>query len=212
VVDANNVNHVDGVNAHKGDEMKIKYKGFLVGRGLAPFDGVVIIADGCKIKCKGCYTRDFKKMESKEDYPHNIIDLAHEVAIAYKRDFDGIIFSGLEWSEQPLELLELCKEASKCDLKIMIYTGLDFNEFYQTIGKAVLSTTNPKDFEAIYGDDDLAFFELLGRVTLDNYIPNDYWLKCGKYDREKASSGADQFGVVLASENQSIYLIKKAEK
>lgn len=212
MVVVNNVNHVDGVNAHKEDDMLVKYKGFKVEEGVAPFNGVIIMANGCKIKCKGCNCKDLKKLPSKEDYPHHIIDLAHEVSMAYEQDFEGIILSSLEWSEQPLEMLELCKEASKCDLKIMIYTGLDFNEFFQVIGNTVLSSTNPIGFDAIYGEDDKAFFELLGRVTLDTYIPNDYWIKCGRYDRDKPSSGADQFGIELASENQTVYLIKKAEK
>lgn len=51
---------------------------------------------------------------------------------------EGIILGGLEWSEQPFELIHLVREAVNRHLKVMIYTGLTYELFSQKIPIAKL--------------------------------------------------------------------------
>ena len=46
---------------------------------------------------------------------------------------DGIILGGLEWSEQPDDMIALISCAAAAQLKVMIYTGLTVEEFYRGI-------------------------------------------------------------------------------
>lgn len=46
---------------------------------------------------------------------------------------DGIILGGLEWSEQPDDMIALISCATAAQLKVMVYTGLTEEEFYRRI-------------------------------------------------------------------------------
>lgn len=170
----------------------------------APFTGALVSAKGCKQKCTGCFNRHLKKEPT-------IALLAEEVIGEVQSNpiNEGIIFGGLEWSEQPLELLELAKLADEVGLQVMIYTGLELIEFYKTIGTAVYETQlGRKITEA---DLPVGFFEgflsTLGSVALDFNTPSGYFLKCGRYDKTKKGEIV-LFGVTLSSTNQTIFHIK----
>lgn len=185
--------------------MKIRYKTIEHERTEdAPFVGALISAIDCKFKCKGCFNRDIKKLPT-------LTKNAEEIIAEIKSNVfnEGIIFGGLEFSEQPLELLELCKLAAQAKLKIMIYTGCALEQFHARLGKACAKSLNypiPKDT-----DIDL-LHSWIGSQMLDYYIPDTYYIKCGQYDKDKLVPDKIQFGVTLASENQVIYEIKGVEK
>lgn len=187
--------------------MKIRIKGIEHGvEGVAPFTGAVVQSVGCKMKCKGCSTRHLKKEKTLKVEAEDIVN-----EILSNSANQGIILSGLEWSEQPMELLELAKVSAKHDLIIMIYTGCDILEFYDRIGRAIYQDTTGTELTV----DKMAegFFEgflaTLGASSLDFFTPEGYFLKCGVYDRDDpADEDYGKFGVHLSSNNQKIYKIK----
>lgn len=183
----------------------MKIKGIYYGETtLSPFKATVLSAPTCKIKCKGCNSRALKKLP---DIEISIDEIFERV---FSAEDEGIVFSGLEWSESPLELLELCRECSKRNLKVMIYTGLDFLDFFVTLGKSVYSTTKTKGlFEmGIINENDPNFYAIIGKSMLDAYVPNDYYLKVGSYKRELPSFVDEIYEITLTSSNQTIILIK----
>lgn len=187
----------------------VKYK-FIVHERTedAPFVGALICANGCNIKCKGCFNKDLKKLPAIEESVEDIIQQVKENIFN-----EGIILGGLEWSEQPLELVQLAQTASDANLKVMIYTGLTFNDFYTRIGQACYEQYLTECI--INGEDILQTeetYNMVGRMLLDYYITEDYYIKCGSYDREQLVPDRVHFGVKLASENQNIYYIKKVEE
>lgn len=103
----------------------IVYKGIEHERlGDAPFIGALIIAAQCSGNCPGCFNQHVK-----ED--PNIFDTAEGIIRAVKANHfnEGIILGGLEWSEQPFDLLELIAVAKVNDLEVIVYTRrteLDF--------------------------------------------------------------------------------------
>ena len=50
----------------------------------------------------------------------------------------GIILGGLEWSNQPEELVELINLAKTNGLEVMVYTGLNEDEFYNVVNKSMI--------------------------------------------------------------------------
>jgi len=91
--------------------------------GDAPFVGALICAKECYFNCTNCINEDVKRLPTKEAAASAI------VAEVKQNPFNtGIILSGLEWSEQICEAIELAKEAQKAGLKAMLYTGLKWDE------------------------------------------------------------------------------------
>jgi len=170
----------------------------------APFVGAVISAIGCNFKCKGCFNRDLKKLPT-------IVSTAKEIIeeVISNPFNEGIIFGGLEWSEQPDELIELIKEAVKENLKIMIYTGCDFDEFHIRIGQAAFKKYNQSSGLSKV---DLVAFKLAGNLILQALIKGDYYIKTGTYDRTDLVDNNIPFGVKLVSKNQTMFLIKGEKK
>ncbi len=185
----------------------IKYKTITHGvTDVAPFVGAVICAIDCKIKCKGCNTRSFKKLPTKKGLASDIL-----LEITSHKENDGVILGGLEWSHQVTDMLTILELASEANLKIMIQTGLDILDFFQTIGVSRYEDAQKVKIDVTADNFDKAFFQTLGAVIVDFYTPNGYFLKCGKYDRENlAPEDYTAFGVHLASTNQKIYEIKES--
>lgn len=119
---------------------------------------------------------------------------------------EGIILAGLEWTLQPMEMIELCKVANKNGLKIMIYTGCGLEEFYKRIGKSIIRYTGGD-----VPDDDLSVQTMVGRVALDYFVPDTYYIKTGTYDKDNKDDNYYSLGIKLSSKNQMVYEIKKSE-
>lgn len=192
--------------------MLIRHKGIIHERSEdSNFIGALISAIDCKFKCKGCFNRHLKTMPYRVDDSEDIIR-----EISSNPFNEGIILGGLEWSLQPIELLELVALASKKGLKVMIYTGCELKEFHTRIGKACFSKVKPK-IDGV----DILNFDLFGEITdvsrehiqnvagsmiLDYYIKGEYYIKTGKYERD-LQCDKENFGVKLSSENQIVYKI-----
>lgn len=104
--------------------------------GDAPFVGALIIAAQCTGNCEGCFNQHVKEEPNKFD------TTTHLLALVRANPFnEGIILGGLEWSEQPEDMLDLIKEALGYQMKVMIYTRLTedvfLNKFPELIGKGV---------------------------------------------------------------------------
>lgn len=108
----------------------IRYK--LIERerfGDAPFVGVLISAISCNINCEKCFNQHIK------DLPILLIDSDSIINEVLLNPFEkGIIFGGLEWSNQPKELIKLSTKAKKYGLEVMIYTGLSEYDFDLKVG------------------------------------------------------------------------------
>jgi organic radical activating enzyme len=172
----------------------------------APFVGALIVASDCKIKCKECFNRDLKKMETKKDTAQNIIK-----EVLSNPFNEGIILAGLEWSSTPEDLVELVTEADKQGLKIMIYTGLELGEFEMKIGKTCCNKVGIKDLPKDYHDTNM-MYACIGGMVLDNAIHNDYYIKTGAYAKELKVTDREAFGVKLATSNQNVIKIQKTEE
>lgn len=173
----------------------------------APFVGALICANDCKFGCKGCINNAVKRQPTMRLEADEIIKQVR--ADPFNQ---GIILAGLEWSLQPLEMVELSKLASEAGLQVMIYTGCDLNEFYRRIGEAVTIQTKQTDYvEKVALGNPSDIYDVIGRMTLDNAIPEDYYIKCGRYDKQLRVNDNVQFGVRLATSNQRIYKIRKGE-
>ncbi len=94
----------------------------------APFVGALISAIDCHIGCKDCFNQHLKCRPTIYSTPQMIINEVKSNIFN-----EGMIFAGLEWSEQPTELISLVKECLNSDLKVMIYTGLSFKEFFKRV-------------------------------------------------------------------------------
>lgn len=188
-------------------DTKIRYKGIEHERTEdAPFVGALIIAPTCKFKCNGCFNRNLKKVP-------DIINTAKEIIDAVKENpfNEGIVLGGLEWSESPLELLELVKEASERGLKIMIYTGCnDLSMFHSRLGEACARKTGRNIKRK--NDYDYLIYPQIGSQMLDHYIISDYYIKTGRYDSGQKVEERVHFGVNLATMNQNIYKIERVKE
>jgi organic radical activating enzyme len=118
--------------------MYIRYKG--IEHGIvtdAPFIGARICAIGCQKHCPGCFNQHLIDIPYAEAYPEDII-----AEIKKKPLNRGIIFGGLEWTEQPDELCVLINLALRRELKVMIYTHksiTDFTrDFPELVGQPIL--------------------------------------------------------------------------
>lgn len=188
--------------------MQIRYKSITHERTEdAPFIGALICSTDCKFGCKGCINNSIKRQ------PTLRLEACEIIQQVLSNPFNkGIILAGLEWSLQPLELVELSKLASESGLQVMIYTGCDLNEFYRRIGEAITKDSKRTDYvEKVSLGDPSDMYDVIGRMALDNAIPEDYYIKCGRYDKELKVLDNVQFGVRLSTSNQKIYKIAKGE-
>lgn len=146
----------------------IRYK--LIERerfGDAPFVGCFVSAISCELNCKSCFNQHIKNMDTFEIEPIEIVNMIKS------NPFEkGIILGGLEWSNQPQELIELVNLAKQNSLEVMVYTGLTEDEFYKAVDKSKL--------------------------------PNDVYIKFGRYVESDKQVINIQYGIKLASENQYI--------
>jgi organic radical activating enzyme len=167
----------------------------------SPFVGALISAVSCDKKCKGCNTRDYKKLKTiikdSEEIIKEVID---------NKNNTGIILSGLEWSLQPMEMLMLIECAVKNGLKIFISTGYSLEEFHSRIGLAVSGNLNVNSF---IGKDLIHMYAMIGAMTLNHYIEDDYYIKSGSYNNTLLEKNRVHFGVKLSSSNQNIYKIER---
>lgn len=107
----------------------ISYKGIIHERAEdAPFMGALIIATSCSNRCRGCFNQHLKDAEAYLRYANEVIKEVKQNPFN-----DGIILGGLEWSEQPDDMIALISCAAAAQLKVMIYTGLTEKEFYRRI-------------------------------------------------------------------------------
>jgi len=91
----------------------------------APFIGAILIANTCHRGCTGCINEYLKDDATLyEMTATKIIDEVKKNGLN-----EGIILSGLEWSEQPNDFFDIVLVALNRDLKIMVYTYLEENEF-----------------------------------------------------------------------------------
>ncbi len=105
----------------------IRYKGILHNvLNDAPFIGAIIIANGCNMPCKECINEHLKRDE------YLIYNKTDEILEEVKQNGlnEGIILSGLEWTEQPDALVSLVEAALADNLKVMVYTHhMEFDFF-----------------------------------------------------------------------------------
>lgn len=86
----------------------------------APFIGALICSIICDFNCKNCFNQYWKSSEIFVKCSHKIIKEIKDNPFN-----EGIILSGLEWSNQPQELRNLLYFAKKSNLKTCLYTGLE---------------------------------------------------------------------------------------
>lgn len=135
----------------------------------APFIGALIVANDCSRNCKECFNQDLKQIESTKNAWYEI-----EKKVKSNGLNKGIILGGLEWTEQPNDLLNLMVMARE-DFKVMIYTGLTEEQFLRIPDvKEVLSFNLP------------------------------IYVKYGSYESNNKCENNIYYGVKLASCNQYI--------
>lgn len=84
----------------------------------APFIGGLVIANQCSKDCKGCFNQELKKeIYTVENSSKYIVKSVKNNGLN-----EGIILSGLEWSEKSDDLEEIVNEALDQSLEVMIYT------------------------------------------------------------------------------------------
>lgn len=107
--------------------LQIAYKGIEDERlGDAPFIGALIIANQCYGNCSGCFNQHVKLEQTKYNTSEEILALVRQNPIN-----EGIILGGLEWTDQPEDMLDLVAAAKRAHLEIMIYTRLIESEFFE---------------------------------------------------------------------------------
>lgn len=89
----------------------------------APFIGALISACNCNFNCKNCFNQNLKKAPVINKTLKEIFE-----EICCNKFNKGIIFGGLEWTNQIDELKLLAAAAKNCGLKTMLYTGRIFED------------------------------------------------------------------------------------
>jgi hypothetical protein len=92
----------------------------------APFIGAVIIAKQCFHNCPNCLNEHLKK---QKPIKRNAISIIGEVLDNQLNE--GVILGGLEWTYDPDGLRDLVYTAIKQNLKVMIYTYMNEDQFKQ---------------------------------------------------------------------------------
>ena len=112
----------------------VSYKGIIHERAEdAPFMGALIVATSCSNGCRGCFNQHLKNAETHIRYADEIIKEVKQNPFN-----DGIILGGLEWSEQPDDMIALISCATAAGLEVMIYTGLTEEDFYRRVPRRCL--------------------------------------------------------------------------
>lgn len=96
--------------------------------GDAPFIGALIIAAQCSRNCPGCFNQHVKEEPNRFATAQQIISMVQDNPLN-----EGIILAGLEWSEQPADLVELVKVARCENLQVIVYTSCTEEEFFQIV-------------------------------------------------------------------------------
>lgn len=94
----------------------------------APFVGALLSAIDCHIGCKECFNQHVKLMPTLYSTPKAIVQ-----EVLTNPFNQGMIFAGLEWSEQPQELVMMVRECLEAGLEVMIYTGLSLDVFLKRV-------------------------------------------------------------------------------
>lgn len=103
----------------------IRHRGIVNGITTdAPFIGARINAIDCHHNCPGCFNQELKKEPMYAESANSVIEQVKRCKLN-----SGIILGGLEWSEQPEDLIELVHAARYNNLEVMIYTHLSEAEF-----------------------------------------------------------------------------------
>lgn len=154
--------------------MIIRHKGIYSPRFDAPFIGTLISAISCPFSCEDCINDPLK------DPTFDTIDCDEFLdSIANDPFIDGVIYAGLEWSQQSLELYFLLKGSIKRNLKVILYT------WYPNLDTLCEALPFMKEF-----------------------IGSGIYVKFGKYDNKNLSHSDNvHYGVSLASNNQYISII-----
>ena len=139
----------------------------------APFVGALIIGTTCNQNCVNCFNQHLKNKETLNVNPKFIIDM-----IQLNPFNEGVIFGGLEWSDQEDDLNIILDEIikRKSNLKIMLYTGKKMKDRPNIVNRLC-------EINKVYG--------------------NEVYIKCGPYDKDLIPK--NQNGIILASCNQIIY-------
>ena len=111
--------------------MKINIKGIFHERTEdAPFIGALICADNCYFDCPDCCNNELKKANS---YYMEDIDIIKKIK---SNPFnEGIILAGLEWTLQSKEMFKLIDLATKYNLEVILYTGMNINKLIEKYPK-----------------------------------------------------------------------------
>lgn len=111
-------------------DTKIRFKGIVHNiLNDAPFIGAVIIANKCSRGCVNCINEHLKTQElSRELTARDIISEVKSNGLN-----QGIILSGLEWTEQPKDLVKLTNEALARGLEIIVYTHHLESRFFEIV-------------------------------------------------------------------------------
>lgn len=106
-----------------------------------------------------------------------------KIVKAIVSEFDnGIVLQGVEYSTHPLELIRRCKEHTNKDI-VGLRTELAFEDFFVEIGKAVYGEYGETRHDA-FNREDVDFLSLLGKVSLDFEVTNDYYIDT-KYNTDE---------------------------
>lgn len=99
--------------------------------GEAPFLGARLCAIGCSRGCRGCHNEHLKNnVEIIEETVESVVGRVK------RNPFNqGLILGGLEWTEQPEEMLELIRVAKDHGLEVMLYTHMGEEEFVDRFGR-----------------------------------------------------------------------------
>lgn len=152
----------------------------------APFIGALVCAPSCNnSKCKGCFNQHLKKLDNKEEDGVDLLDRIFSNPLN-----EGIILSGLEWSDNPYNMVDIIVDFyfAYSNKKCILYTRKSYEEIKEIILKVFL----------IYGHDPK---ESLLKMNL---IFETLYVKTGEYRADLPSKVVQ--GVTLASNNQNIWL------
>lgn len=177
--------------------MKIHYK-YLEHERMedAPFIGALLCANDCTFNCKNCFNQSLKNEDT-------LLSTAEEIIREVKSNpfNQGIILGGLEWSLQMEEMFEIIKEAFKNNLKVMIFTGLNFESYFYKVGEFVSKNKLDLYYDESYGK---SYYSEIGYLYFSDLDFTELYLKTGCYDETCLVDNNIQYGVKLASKNQEI--------
>lgn len=112
----------------------VSYKGIIHERAEdAPFMGALIIGVSCRNNCRNCFNQHLKDTRTYFKFADEIIE-----EVKQNHFNDGLILSGLEWSEQPDDTIALIDCARHENLQVILYTGLTEQELFKRIPKEFL--------------------------------------------------------------------------